>query len=46
MAQIDPYTPSRPYYECTDCGFRDVGDSIAFCPDCGGRTQNIAVPRE
>ncbi|WP_449406816.1 DUF7129 domain-containing putative zinc-binding protein [Natronorubrum bangense] len=27
MTQIDPYTPSRPYYECTVCGFRDVGDS-------------------
>lgn len=46
MSRFDPYTPSRPYYECTQCGYRELTDALTECPDCGGRTHNIAVARE
>ncbi|WP_143823875.1 rubrerythrin-like domain-containing protein [Natronorubrum thiooxidans] len=46
MVHNDPYTPTRSYYECIDCGHREVADSVAFCPNCGGHTTNIAVARE
>jgi len=47
MAQFDPYSPSRRYYECTDCGERTTAeDHHAECPECGGRVRNLAVARE
>ncbi|THE63447.1 rubrerythrin-like domain-containing protein [Salinadaptatus halalkaliphilus] len=46
MVSVDPYTPSRARYECYDCGYREATDSLATCPECGGRTRNIAVARE
>ncbi|ELY38516.1 rubrerythrin-like domain-containing protein [Natronorubrum tibetense] len=44
MIYSDPYTPTRSYYECCDCGYREATDSL--CPDCGGATKSIAVGRE
>ena len=46
MVHNDPYTPTRSYYECLDCGHRETADSLETCPDCDGRVRNIAVPRE
>lgn len=45
---VDPYRPTRGYYECSACGTRTVSDTrVELCPDCGhARVQNIAVPRE
>ena len=46
MVYSDPYTPDRSYYECRDCGYRETSESLGSCPECGGRTRNIAVARE
>ncbi|WP_120649684.1 rubrerythrin-like domain-containing protein [Natrarchaeobaculum aegyptiacum] len=46
MLRFDPYTPSQSYYECTRCGYREPAEQLPKCPDCGGRTRNIAVARE
>ena len=46
MVYTDPYTSTRSYYECRECSYRERTDSLASCPECGGRTQNIAVARE
>lgn len=46
MVHPDSYVPKRSYYECRDCGYREVGDSLECCPICDGRTRNIAVARE
>lgn len=46
MVRTDPYTPTRAYYECTDCKYR-VNEKVSGpCPECGGVVRNIAVPRE
>ncbi|XVH31358.1 rubrerythrin-like domain-containing protein [Haloferacaceae archaeon DSL9] len=35
------------YYECYECGYREVSDShLRSCPECGGEIHNISVPRE
>ncbi len=40
-------TPDRRYYECRECLTRlSVSESLAACPDCGGRLRNLAVARE
>ncbi|SDK23189.1 rubrerythrin-like domain-containing protein [Natronorubrum texcoconense] len=46
MVYSDPYTPTRSYYECLDCGYREATESLRSCPDCDGATRNIAVGRE
>lgn len=46
MVYVDPYSPTRSYYECCNCGYREVTDSLEACPKCQGRTRNIAVARE
>ncbi|MFP8952372.1 rubrerythrin-like domain-containing protein [Natrialbaceae archaeon A-arb3/5] len=46
MVYSDSYTPDRSYYECHECGYRERAETLGSCPDCDGRTRNIAVSRE
>ncbi len=44
---LDPYRPTRGYYECLVCGDRATSvDSVSECERCGGEVRNIAVARE
>jgi Zn finger protein HypA/HybF involved in hydrogenase expression len=44
---VDPYSPSRGYFECLVCGSRTTSETrLTECPECAGSVQNIAVPRE
>ncbi len=47
MVYHDTYRPEIHYYECLDCRWREtLEESVRICPRCGGKTRNIAVPRE
>jgi len=44
---IDPYSPSRGYYECRSCGHRETSEErLTTCSACGSDVRNLAVPRE
>ncbi|NUB91886.1 rubrerythrin-like domain-containing protein [Haloterrigena sp. SYSU A558-1] len=45
MVHPAPRAPERSYYECCECGYREMTDSLESCPECDGRTRNIAVAR-
>ncbi len=48
MVPQDPYPRSGARrYECRSCLSVVVADErVTDCPDCGGRVQNVSVPRE